>query len=181
MRGIVLTLFFGFLALAVPFPALADMPDYPVVKLRSLDKVTARTMTFEVAVGSTVRFGSIYIRVQACRKADPTDPPESASFLQVWEVTPDGVSQWVFSGWMFASSPALSPMDHAVYDVWVLDCLERRSDAAVPSADDNDDGEVTGEAANPPSQEALPENVQPDNAAPVRARPRVEIPGESGY
>ena len=103
MRGIVLTLFFGFLALAVPFPALADMPDYPVVKLRSLDKVTARTMTFEVAVGSTVRFGSIYIRVQACRKADPTDPPESASFLQVWEVTPDGVSQWVFSGWMFAS------------------------------------------------------------------------------
>lgn len=191
MRGIALILCLGFFCLVAPVfaPALAqgsgaDMPDYPVVKLRSLDKVTARTMTFEVAVGSTVRFGSIYIRVQACRKADPTDPPESASFLQIWEVTPDGVSQWVFSGWMFASSPALSPMDHAVYDVWVLDCLERRSNAApaAPSSSDaNNDGEVTGDAAIPPSQGALPDQAVPETPTPARPRPRVEIPGEGGY
>lgn len=100
------------------------MIDYPVVRLRALDKITARTMTFNARVGNTVRFGSIYIKIQACRKSPPLEQPESASFLQVWEVTPQGVSQWVFSGWMFASSPALSAMDHAVYDVWVIDCLE---------------------------------------------------------
>lgn len=102
------------------------MRDLPVVKLQSLDKITARTTTFEAKVGTTIQFGPLYIRVQSCRKSDPIVKPESASFLQIWEVVPEtGKSEWVFSGWMFASSPALSAMDHPVYDVWVLDCLEQ--------------------------------------------------------
>ncbi len=110
-------------------PAMAAMTDMPVVKLQSLDKVTARTDIFEAKVGTTIKFGPLYIRVKACRKADPIDKPESASFIQVWEVPPEtGESEWVFSGWMFASSPALSAMDHPVYDVWVLDCLEQAED-----------------------------------------------------
>lgn len=99
------------------------MEDYDTVKLRSLDKITARTQTFEAKVGDTVQFGAIYIKVQACRKAPPIEEPESAAFLQVWEITPEEESKWVFSGWMFASSPALSAMDHPVFDVWVLDCI----------------------------------------------------------
>ena len=111
------------------------MTDMPVIKLQSLDKVSARTMTFEARVGSTVKFGSLYIKTQACRKAPPIDQPESAAFLQIWEVTPkDNQPHWVFSGWMFASSPALSSMDHPIYDVWVLDCLERKTGEAAPAA-----------------------------------------------
>lgn len=113
--------------------ARAEMLDFPVVKLRALDKVSAHTMTFEATVGSIVKFGPLYIKTQSCRKAPPTEKPEAASFLQVWEVTEKGKSQWVFSGWMFSSSPALSSMDHPVYDVWVLDCLEHKSDQ--PPAD----------------------------------------------
>ena len=102
------------------------MQDFPIVKLQSLDKVTARTTTFEAKVGTTIQFGPLYIRIQACRKADPIEQPESVSFLQIWEVPPEtGKSEWVFSGWMYASSPALSAMDHPVYDVWVLDCLDQ--------------------------------------------------------
>ncbi len=101
-----------------------EMMDYPIVKLRSLDKVTARTITFEASVGSTLKFGSLYIKAQACRKAPPIEQPEAAAFLQVWEITPEDKSEWVYSGWMFASSPGLAHMDHPVYDVWVLDCLE---------------------------------------------------------
>lgn len=100
------------------------MIDFPVVKLQSLDKVTARTMTFEAKVGSTIKFGPLYIKIQSCRKAPPIERPESASFLQIWEVTTDDQAEWVFSGWMFASSPSLSSMDHPIYDVWVIDCLE---------------------------------------------------------
>lgn len=107
--------------------AYAEMEDYPAVKLQSLDKVTARTMTFEARVGSTVKFGPLYIKIQACRKAPPIEKPESAAFLQIWEKTASGESKWVFSGWMFASSPSLSPMDHPIYDVWVLDCLEKQN------------------------------------------------------
>ena len=101
-----------------------EMIDFPRVKLQTLDKATARTMTFNAKVGSTVRFGPLYIRIQSCQKASPIDQPESAAFLQVWEVDTEDKAQWVFSGWMFASSPGLSPMDHPIYDVWVLDCLD---------------------------------------------------------
>ena len=99
------------------------MDEYGKVKLRSLDKITARTLTFEAEIGSTVKFGPLFIRVQSCRKAPPIETPESAAFVQVWEVTPEEKAEWVFSGWMFASSPGLSSMDHPIYDLWVLDCI----------------------------------------------------------
>ncbi len=105
-----------------------EMTEFPRVKLQSLDKGTARTITFDAKVGSTIRFGPLYIRVQSCQKSSPIDQPESAAFLQIWEVDTNKEPQWVFSGWMFASSPGLSPMDHAIYDVWVLDCLDYDED-----------------------------------------------------
>lgn len=100
-----------------------EMIKFPYVKLRMLDKITARTMTFNMRVGSTVKFGDIYVKAQTCQEPPPIEEPESATFLQIWEELPDNTSKWVFSGWMFASSPALSSMDHPIYDVWALDCL----------------------------------------------------------
>lgn len=114
------------MSMAGATPAIADMQDYPIVKLQSLDKITARTVVFEAKVGSTIKFGPLYIKIQSCRKAPPIEKPESASFLQIWEVVPDEKPNWIFSGWMFASSPSLSPMDHPIYDVWVIDCLEEK-------------------------------------------------------
>ncbi len=109
--------------------------DTPVARLQSIDKITARTLTFEVKTGSTVKFGSLYIKLQACRRAPDIEKPESAAFMQVWEVTDEGTKQqkaeWVFSGWMFASSPGLSAMDHPIYDVWVLECVAPEPEAIV--------------------------------------------------
>lgn len=114
------------LAFLTASPAYAVMEDYPSVKLQGLDKSVGRTVTFEAMVGSTIQYGPLFIKIHSCRKAPPIEKPESAAFLQIWEVPPgQEKSQWVFSGWMFASSPALSAMDHPVYDVWVLDCLGR--------------------------------------------------------
>ena len=152
-------------------PARAEMIDYGAVKLQMLDKTTARTMTFEVGVGETVRFGSMYIRPQACRKSPPIETPESASFLQVWEVDPDGgKSKWIFSGWMFASSPALSPMDNPIYDVWVLDCdkmIVKTDDGAGndAKADQPNSGQPnSGQAAQAPvNDDAV--NGEADDAA----------------
>ncbi len=134
VRGFVYFCLFSLLSLTLgtTFSGISharQLDEYPVVKLRSLDKVTARTMTFEARVGSTVKFGQLYIKVQACRKASPIESPESAAFLQIWEVTLQEKAEWIFSGWMFASSPGLSSMDHPVYDVWVIDCLESQKTA----------------------------------------------------
>ncbi len=133
------------------------MDDHAIVKLRSLDKVTARTQTFEARVGSTIQFGELYIKVQACRKAPPIEQPEAAAFLQMWELDLEENPQWVFSGWMFASSPALSSMDHAIYDVWVLDCLDRVevSEAAEPAeAASEDANEESGDRGKDASIES---------------------------
>lgn len=108
---------------AAPEPPPA-FEDYPTVRLQSLDKVTARTMTFQARVGATVKFGPIYIKTRSCRKPPIAEKPEAAAFLQIWEDNiKTGEPRWIFSGWMFASSPALSAMDHPIYDVWVLDCI----------------------------------------------------------
>ncbi len=100
--------------------------------LQTLDKVTGRTATATVDVGETVKLGGLFLTVQTCRKAPPIEQPEAAAFIQVWQAVranngqlpeiPE--SEWVFSGWMYASSPAVSAMDHPVYDVWVIDCAE---------------------------------------------------------
>ena len=90
--------------------------------LQGLDKVTARTSTVEAPVEQPVRFGSLNIAVRGCFKRPPEEPPESAAFLIIEDVQPRAAPVPVFSGWMFASSPALSALEHAVYDIWVLDC-----------------------------------------------------------
>ena len=114
-------------------PALArEMTAQPRVKLQTLDKATARTQTFEADVGSTLKFGPLYIKVQTCQKSSPIDQPESSGFVQIWEISPQEKAEWVFSGWMFASSPALSPMDHPIYDVWLLDCLPAEGQEPAP-------------------------------------------------
>ncbi len=136
-----LSLFALACSIFIPDTAIArEMIEFPRVKLQSLDKVTARTMTFEADVGSTLRFGSLYIRVQKCEKASPIEKPESAAFLQIWEVDPGSEPEWVFSGWMFSSSPALSAMDHPIYDVWVLDCLldKNAQEANLPAPEEEE-------------------------------------------
>ena len=91
--------------------------------LQGLDKVTARISTFNSRVGKTVRFGTLEIRILRCQRNRPENPPERGAFLQIYDTEPEtGKKRQVFSGWMFASNPALNAMEHPVYDVWVKDC-----------------------------------------------------------
>lgn len=153
------------------FPAHAlDYEDYPIVKLRTLDKITARTMTFEAKVGATMKFGEIFIKVQTCRKPPPVQKSEASAFLQIWET--DSVkdqSRWIFSGWMFGSSPTLSAMDHPVYDVWVIDCLGKDPEA-LPPPETLDDAAILppGKQPDQPPAEQLGEHGE---SAPVSETP----------
>jgi hypothetical protein len=106
------------------------MIDEPVAMLQALDKITARVKRLPIHVGQVGKFGTLSILVDACRKAPPEDSPESAAFLKITDGKSDA-PQTVFSGWMFASSPALSAMDHPVYDISVVDCT---SDTIAPAS-----------------------------------------------
>jgi hypothetical protein len=107
----------------LPAPAFAEMTSEPVALLQGLDKITARVSKFEAPLGEAVHFGTLSIRVRDCEKNPPEEPPESAAFVEVDEMRPgERAAKRLFSGWMFASSPALSALEHPVYDVGLLDC-----------------------------------------------------------
>lgn len=138
---------------ASPVSAL-DYEEYPSIKLRSLDKITARTLTFDAQVGNTIKFGDIFIKIQSCRKPPAIEKNEASAFLQIWQVDKaTKESKWIFSGWMFSSSPALSGMDHPVYDVWVIDCLGKDPDS-MPVKDEKPTDAL-------PDEGTVPENTAP--------------------
>jgi hypothetical protein len=122
------------LALVAP-PALAapSLP-YRVVVMQGLDKVTARVSPIEAPIGQDVAFGTLKIVARSCLETPPTEAPESAAFLEIRTVEPGEPERTEFVGWMLASSPALSALEHPIYDVWVIDCKDPLNPEPPPPA-----------------------------------------------
>jgi hypothetical protein len=142
-------------------PELSDaVPDAKGVRrmaiLRGLNKTTGRAIDVAAPVGVPVRFGTLSITLRYCYTVPPEEPPETAAFLQIDDINPRGEAKRVFSGWMFASTPALNGLEHAVYDVWVITC---KTDLPVaPPAPDagTPAGPPTAIPAKPPADEPPP-------------------------
>jgi len=101
-------------------PAAAqDSVRAPGANLRGLDKVSGRTTDLPLQVGEAQRYGRLEIRLGECRY--PAGDPSSDAYAQL-TITDLRQNATVFSGWMIASAPALSALDDARYDVWVLSC-----------------------------------------------------------
>ena len=115
----------AFLTAAAMSPAAAAMLPGEHVVMQGLDKVTARVSTFEAPIDRVVSFGALRIVVRKCERTRPEEPPESSAFLDIYEARPGEPPVDLFHGWMFASSPALSALEHPVYDVWLLECKVR--------------------------------------------------------
>jgi hypothetical protein len=94
----------------------------PVTVLQGLDKITARVSTFEILEDNVGYFGTLNIKVRSCKKRPPMEPPERAAFVEIVDHKPGEDVVKLFTGWMFASSPGLSGLEHPVYDIWILDC-----------------------------------------------------------
>jgi len=114
-------------AACISVPAQADNLKGTAVVLRTLDKVTATTKDYTVKLGDVLEYGSLSIDAVHCEKRPPEEPPETYAFLKIKNMKLDGKGadgelETLFSGWMFASRPAVSALDHGVYDVWVIDC-----------------------------------------------------------
>ena len=104
-------------------PAIAQSDMTKSAVLRGLDKITARITTFNLPLGKTVKFGTLQIVARVCHKQPPEERPEISVFLEIdEEISGTDNLRSLFTGWMFASSPALSALEHSVYDVWVIDC-----------------------------------------------------------
>jgi hypothetical protein len=100
--------------------------------LRGLDKVTGKTTDLDLRVGDTQNFGRLTVSLADCRY--PVADPASNAYAQLIVLDP-ATEEPLFYGWMVASSPALSALDHARYDVWVLRC-------DIPGAEEAAEGEA---------------------------------------
>ncbi|AVX04506.1 hypothetical protein MXMO3_01982 [Maritalea myrionectae] len=124
---------FSLLFLIGAAPAWAEPVANPVVSLAGLDKVTGRIITFDVYIDETVQFGALQITPRACYSRPPNETQRTSVFLEVDQVSLKQTVTRIFTGWMFADSPALNAVDHAVYDIWLVDC-KQSSDIPPPDS-----------------------------------------------
>lgn len=101
--------------------------------LRGVDKITGRVKTMQATVGKPLTFGALTILPDRCLTKPQEEMPENAVFLHIFETIKDNTKKQVFQGWMFSSNPALSAMEHPIYDVWLLSCLNNDITADVVS------------------------------------------------
>jgi hypothetical protein len=114
--------------------AATGMTVEPIAVLQGLDKITARVSRFDVPVGKPANFFTLSIEVRECQRSAPEDRPENAAFVEIYENRPGEEKSRLFSGWMFSSSPALSALEHPVYDLNLLECKGPSGAPPPPSA-----------------------------------------------
>jgi hypothetical protein len=145
----------GFLALLLlcgcATPAAAETISNPIAAFSGLDKITGRITNFDVYMDETVQFGALQITPRVCYTRPPTETQRTSVFIEVDQVSMKGGSERIFTGWMFADSPALNAIDHPVYDIWLVDC-KQTSDTPPPAK------------TNPPSS-AIPPEPAPGGAS----------------
>ena len=112
-------------------PARAQRIDNTVAEFTGVDKITGRIITFDVYIDETVQFGTLQVTPRICYSRPDSEEPKTDSFVEVDEITLDRKIRRIFTGWMFAESPGLNAVEHAVYDVWLKSC-KQKSDVPAP-------------------------------------------------
>jgi hypothetical protein len=128
--------FAAFALLASAMTAEADKIANPVAVFSGLDKITGRIVTFDVAVDETVQFGSLQLTPRVCFSRPQTEAPKTTAFVEVEEVDAANQLADIFKGWVFAASPGLSAIDHAVYDIWLTECKGGTTIIKTPDEED---------------------------------------------
>lgn len=122
-------------------PTAGKLPP-PKAVLGVLDKRLRQSKFFTLTPGEQFRFGRIAGILRTCQTTEPyVHPRQSAAFVEIAEQPPrTGREQQqppkrIFSGWLFAESPSLNPLQDAVYDVWLKSCTMQFPDGPAPASD----------------------------------------------
>ena len=91
--------------------------------LIGLDKITAKSSELVVNLNENKIFGPLEIKVLKCGKVKVNNKIDSVAYIQVKDLTKNDNKQvFIFNGWTFASDPSLTPFDHAIYNLQLVDC-----------------------------------------------------------
>ena len=93
------------------------------VNLLGLDKITAKTTKIKIKLGETKKFGLLEIKALKCGVSVENNTKGNVAYIQVKDLSDNQNEKvFVFNGWTFSSNPSLAPIDHPVYDLWLIDC-----------------------------------------------------------
>ena len=92
--------------------------------VKILDKISSKNELISLKNGDEFIYKDLSIKSMKCTNSEFDDNPEIKAYIQVRDLTKNNNDKvYVFNGWMFSSSPSIKPFDHAVYDIWLVDCF----------------------------------------------------------
>ncbi|MBR2136626.1 MAG: DUF2155 domain-containing protein [Alphaproteobacteria bacterium] len=115
-------------ALLLIKPCSAEDLSKNTAHMQAMDKITGRVSVINVPVNGEVLFGSLSIVVRACKTRPVEETPDNFAFVDIADADKNGVQTNVFKGWMISSSPATHALEHPIYDVWLLQCVDEKID-----------------------------------------------------
>ena len=106
------------------FSAQASWIKFDIAQFKALDKITARIKKLDINVNEEQDLGTLIIKLKSCQNRPPDYLPDSAAYIEIYDKMNlnDNDTGLIFSGWMFSSSPALSALEHPVYDISLISC-----------------------------------------------------------
>ena len=100
-----------------------DSSEGTFTDLKILDKISSKNTLVKLKNGELITFNDLSIKSLKCKNSEFDDNPEITAYIQVKDLTDENNNEvFVFNGWMFSSSPSITPFDHPVYDVWLIKC-----------------------------------------------------------
>ena len=107
----------------INFSFAKDNTEGTFTDLKILDKISSKNSLVKLRNGELITFKDLSIKSLKCKNSEFDDDPEITAYIQVKDLTDENNNEvFVFNGWMFSSSPSITPFDHPVYDVWLTKC-----------------------------------------------------------
>ena len=102
---------------------LAENLEGTYTDIKILDKISSKNTLLKLKNGELIKFKDLAIKSLKCKNSEFDDNPEITAYIQVRDLTKKNNNEvFVFNGWMFSSSPSITPFDHPVYDIWLVGC-----------------------------------------------------------
>ena len=99
-----------------------------IARMQAMDKITGTVRVIDLPVNSEVKYGSFSIVVRSCKTRPPEETPENFAFVDIIDDYKSANPVNIFRGWMVSSSPSLNPVEHPIYDIWLLNCENGKVD-----------------------------------------------------
>lgn len=119
------------LLLAAALPLRAENIEKNTAHMQAMDKITGRVNVIDIPVGGKMDFGSFSVVVRSCQTRSAEEIPDNFAFVDVTDKDFEGKESNIFKGWMISSSPATNAVEHPIYDVWLLQCLDKKIDKSL--------------------------------------------------